>query len=313
MTDSAQAAHRMVAVKSARFLMLGPESGWHVNQLRAACDRHGCDFQSATYESLRSSIDRQTYNHCSAGRIDTFDGILTRTMPAASMELLTYRLAVLHGIVDGECGQQVAMINPPRGLEWAIDKFATTMRLAAAGFPVPETRVVQNRQDALEAFAELGGDCIVKPVFGGEGRGVMRVRDRELAWTCFSTLEQLNAIIIVQRFIPPGGRDTRLLVIGERVLSFRRSNDQSFRTNVASGAKCEAIETDSLLASQAVEIARKLGLHFASVDIIDNVAGPPLFLEVNAIPGWKGAQSVCGENIAELIVECLRHLSSQTR
>ncbi|WP_149498545.1 ATP-grasp domain-containing protein [Roseiconus lacunae] len=312
-------------VGAARFLMLGPSEGWHAEQLRAACRRHGCRVDAAGYESLasitatphstgsfsgNSIADRPvtTRHRCDAGPIEQYDGILTRTMPAASMERLTYRLAVLHGIADRIEGRPIAMVNPPRGLEWAIDKFATSMRLAAAGYPVPDTEVVQDRSEALDAFDRLGSDCIVKPIFGGEGRGVMRVSDRELAWTCFSSLEQLQATILIQRFVSPGGRDTRLLVIGDRVLGFRRINERSFRTNLKTGSSCERVDVDPAHVEAARSITRRFGLQFASVDIIDNDHGPPLFLEVNAIPGWKGAQSVCDDSIADLVIDRLRQL-----
>ncbi|MCC9602013.1 RimK family alpha-L-glutamate ligase [Stieleria sp. JC731] len=295
-----------------RFLVLGPDQGWHANQLRTACRHRGIDVDFAAYESLRSTVDQCPRNECTAGSLESFDAILTRTMPAASMEQLTYRLAVLHSIADNLGATQTPIVNSPRGLEWAIDKFATSIRLASLGYPVPETHVVQNRNDALAAFDSLGGDCVIKPIFGGEGRGVMRVQDRELAWTCFSTLEQLQASIVVQRFVSPGGRDTRLLVIGDRVLGFRRTNEKSFRTNVAGGATCDMIAVDSKLSEDALRITGALKLEFASVDIIDNDNGPPLFLEVNAIPGWKGAQTVCGDSIAEMIIERLWNLSDKT-
>jgi ribosomal protein S6--L-glutamate ligase len=39
------------------------------------------------------------------------------------------------------------------------------------------------------AFAELGGDVVLKPLFGAEGRGMCRVTDAETAWRTFRVLE----------------------------------------------------------------------------------------------------------------------------
>ncbi|MDV6033779.1 MAG: ATP-grasp domain-containing protein [Phycisphaera sp. RhM] len=211
----------------------------------------------------------------------------------------------MHAIADRVTPYRTAIVNPPRALEWSIDKFACLARLAGAGWPTPSTRVVQSRREAMQAFEELGGDCVVKPIFGGEGRGVMRIRDVQLAWTSFSTLEQLGAVLQIQSFISPGGRDTRLLVIGEQVFGVRRHNEHCFRSNVSAGARCQRIEVDGCLKATAKRITELFGLVFASVDLIDNDHGPPLFLEVNAIPGWKGAQRVIDESIAEHVITAL--------
>ncbi|MEO1526434.1 MAG: ATP-grasp domain-containing protein, partial [Planctomycetota bacterium] len=221
-----------------------------------------------------------------------------------TLEQITFRLTALHQ----QFGDRVPMITPPRGLELAIDKFHTLAILDRLGFPTPPTRLAQSRDLAMAAFEELGQDCVVKPLFGGEGRGVMRVADKELAWYTFSSLEQLGAVIQVQKFIAPGGRDTRLLVIGDNVFGIRRQNDRSFRSNVAAGAKCTRIDLSKELVESAKTITRRFGLHFASVDLIDNEGGPALFLEVNAVPGWKGAQRVLDESIADCVVETLERL-----
>ncbi|WP_182869662.1 ATP-grasp domain-containing protein [Rhodopirellula sp. JC639] len=300
----------MTAASSARrrLLMLGPDTGWHADQIRAAARRRGHHLDIASYESMAAGVANPGSPLslcCDAGRMLDYDAILTRTMPAGSMEKITFRLAMLHAISDQLTPHRTAIVNPPRALEWSIDKFASLAKLAAAGYPTPPTRVVQSRREAMQAFEELGGDCVVKPLFGGEGRGVMRIRDAQLAWYSFSTLEQLDAVLQLQTFISPGGRDTRVLVVGRRVYGLRRSNERSFRSNVSAGATCQRFEVDATLEATARQITQRFGLVFASVDLIDNEHGPPLFLEVNAIPGWKGAQNVIDHSIADSVIEAL--------
>jgi len=313
------------ASRRPRFLMLGPATGWHADQLRRAADRMGARWSVVSYESLAALIGTgsgearpadDVWDEPGANRacrltsggevIGHVDGVLTRTMPAGSLEQITFRLAALHALADGVAGPPPALINPPRGLEIAIDKFASLARLAELGCPVPPTRFAQTREEAIDAFDDLGGDCIIKPLLGGEGRGVMRVQNREMAWYCFSTLERLDAVLQIQQFVPPGGRDTRLLVIGDRVLGVRRRNGHGFRTNRGAGADCRAIEVPDRLADAARQITRHFGLVFAAVDLIDNDHGPDLFLEVNAIPGWRAAQQVLRESVAECVIETLR-------
>lgn len=313
----------MSARPKQRLLVLGAPYGWHADQLRQAAHRMGHVIEAAPWETVSGtlavsgkdcglhaaaqpiSLQEHPSEPAKAVQFTDYDAVLTRTMPVGSLEQVTFRLAALHALADGLADRCPLIVNPPRSLEWAIDKFATQARLSAAGCPTPATRVVQTRSEAMQAFDQLGGDCVVKPIFGGEGRGVMRVTDRQLAWTCFSTLEQLDKVILVQAFVPPGGSDLRLLVIGERVLAVRRHNANDFRSNASAGAKTQAVEIDSAMRELALQVTRRFKLTFAAVDLIDQHNGPPLVLEVNSIPGWKATQAVYQPSIADWIIETL--------
>ncbi|MGI9467130.1 MAG: ATP-grasp domain-containing protein [Rubripirellula sp.] len=287
-----------------RILCLGAGDGWHSDQLSEASAKAGCQIDFATYESLQTvMINGEPSHQCEVGKLRDFDVLLTRTMPAGSLEQITFRLAVLHALVHD---QSLPVVNPPAALEIAIDKFATLQRVSALGFPTPDTAVVQSRRDALDAFQMLGSDCVVKPIFGGEGRGVMRIQDPELAWTVFSTLENLGAVCYVQKFVPPGGSDTRLLVIGDTVRGIQRTNDTEFRTNVSSGGHCQAVDLDQQQMEMAQMICKDIGLRFASVDLLHFEGGEAKVIEVNAIPGWRGAQAVSQDCIAGEIIEELQ-------
>ncbi len=280
-----------------RLLALGPGAGWHADQLRRAARLYGCRLEFAPYESLSVKIaaPRGQVVTCEAGPVSDFDAVLLRTMPSGSLEQVTYRLAILHRLEAAG----VPVINSPGSLERAIDKYASLALIERLGYDVPPTAVVQSRREAMEAFRALGGDCVVKPIFGGEGRGVMRVREEPLAWTVFATLERIDAVIYLQQFIPPGGRDLRLLVIGEEVWGIRREAPTGWRTNVSQGGRSRAVTIDDGQRSRARHIATALGIEIGSVDLIDAEDGCPRVLEVNGVPGWKGAQAALGIELAE--------------
>jgi RimK family alpha-L-glutamate ligase len=265
-----------------------------------AATRLGCTLTYADYETLTASLDSSGRHmaRCAAGNVGSYDAVLCRTMPTGSMEQIIFRLAVLQAV----CATKVPVVNPPKTLETAIDKYATLALVASLGIAVPETIVVQSRKDAMKAFNFLGGDVVVKPIFGGEGHGVMRIRDAELAWTAFSTLQQLDSILYVQRFISPGGRDTRMLVLGDEIVGVRRTAEHDFRTNVAGGARCDAVDLSDAETKMARQIATVMGLRIGSIDVLENDQGPPLVLEVNGVPGWKGAQRCVPFNIAEKMI-----------
>lgn len=94
-----------------------------------------------------------------------------------------------------------------------------------------------------------------------------------------------------------------MLVLGDEVFGVRRSADHDFRTNVAGGATCQAIELTGEEVSMARSISKTMALRIGSIDLIDNASGPPLVLEVNGVPGWKGAQGCLTFNIADKMIE----------
>ena len=292
-----------------------PRPGWHLQQLQSAAARQNVFLTTAPYDALNSRLGipppRPGHINPSTGgaRVDSapladFTAVLTRTMPAGTLEQITFRLAALHAA--RRRAPAVSWINPPAALELAIDKYATTALAADLDIAIPPTSVSQTRADALAAFDHLGGDVLVKPLFGGEGRGIVRVQNRELAWTVFGTLQSLGAVIYQQQFITPGGLDHRYLLIGDQIHAIRRTHPTDFRANVAGGGTCQRIEPDQHLVNQTIQITGAMGLTFAAVDFLPATnRRPALLIEVNAIPGWRGAQGVIGESIADQIMEVI--------
>ena len=153
------------------------------------------------------------------------------------------------------------MLNPPRAVEAAVDKYLTLALLDAAGLPVPPTWVGESSAEALAAFEALGGDVVVKPLFGSEGRGIVRVSDFELARRTFQTLERLGAVLYVQRTIRHPGHDLRAFVLGDRVVgSFRRhAAGGDWRTNVALGGRPRRCQLGPEVERIALDAAARSG------------------------------------------------------
>jgi ribosomal protein S6--L-glutamate ligase len=187
-----------------------------------------------------------------------------------------------------------------------VDKYLTNVRLAAAGLPTPPTHVAQRADDAVAAFDRLGGDVVLKPVFGAEGRGMQRVSDRELAWRTFRVLEQTGQLIYQQRFVPHPGYDYRVFVMGGKVrAAMRRIGGCGWRTNVAQGGRTERAELSDTAVSLAVRAADAVGCPIAGVDLLPGPHGELFVIEVNAVPGWKALAPTCGIDIAAELVRFL--------
>lgn len=235
----------------------------------------------------------------------SLDAIIVRTMPLGSLEQVIYRMDALQAVE--RCG--VPVVNPPRTLEIAIDKWLTLERLNRLQVPTPSTIVCQSRDMAMQAYERLGKDVVVKPIFGGEGRGIVRVSDADMAWRVFSTLAQLGAVLYIQQFLPNFGYDIRVLKIGRRWLSVkRRPPEGQWRTNVSLGSRAEPHELTDHELRLAELAAEATGGSFLGIDLLPTRDGGTVVLEVNAVPGWRGTAQALGVNIAELVIEHLKEL-----
>jgi ribosomal protein S6--L-glutamate ligase len=274
-------------------------TGWHVADLARACRELGHRATPLDFRRLAAGV-------ASAPEpLAGFDAVIVRTMPPGSLEQIVFRMDLL-GRAEA---RGVPVVNAPRCLEAAIDKYLTTARLDAAGLPVPPTVVCQDAESALEAFRALGGDVVVKPLFGSEGRGMLRVGDAELAWRTFRTLERTGAVLYLQKMIHHPGWDLRVFVLGGRVLAgMRRHARGGWRTNVAQGGSGEPAHVGAAEEELALRAAAVLGAEAAGVDLLRGPAGEWYVLEVNAVPGWRALAPVAGVDVAK---EVVRHVAGR--
>jgi RimK family alpha-L-glutamate ligase len=246
---------------------------------RLAAVLDGCDQWSIT-------VDGQ--------RLNDFDAVIVRTMPPGSLEQVVFRMDALGRLqADG-----MTVVNPPRALEAAVDKYLASALLQSHGVPTVPTAVCQTVDDAMEAFEQFQGDVVVKPIFGSEGRGILRVSDPSLALRVFRALTQVEAVCYIQPFLDHHGFDLRLVVLGQRVFGIRRRNPDDWRTNVSRGATPEPMDLDPALEDLARRATRAVGAVVAGVDVLPAGNGNQYVLEVNAVPGWRALSRALGIDFA---------------
>jgi ribosomal protein S6--L-glutamate ligase len=223
-------------------------------------------------------------------------------MPPGSLEQVVFRMDVLHRLQ----GRGIRVLNPPAAIETCVDKYLASARLEAAGLRVPPTIVCQHADAALEAFTALGGDVVVKPLFGSEGRGMVRVSDPDLAWRTFRTLERTQSVLYLQQFIAHPGWDLRVFILGKRVIAaMRRYANGGWRTNVAQGGKGVPVQLTAEEEQLALAAARAVGAPLAGVDLLPGPSGEWFVIEVNAVPGWRALAPVTGVDVAAELVHFL--------
>lgn len=287
-----------------RIAVLASPNSWYVRDLQRAAE-HRDTITPLPFTQIGSRIG--TTIDVAAGEVvlDDYDAVLVRTMPPGSLEQVVFRMDALAQVAS----RGTLVLNSPKAIEVAVDKYLTLCRLHAAGFEVPRTETSQTVEAAMASFARLGHDVVLKPIFGSEGRGITRITDEAIAERTFKLLTQLGAVIYLQEFVPHEGYDVRLLVIGDEVLGMRRSNQLDWRTNVSRGARTERFEVSTHHAELARRAASAVGAVLAGVDVLPTRDGRELLIEVNAVPGWRALAKQLDIDVAARILATVRRLA----
>ena len=266
--------------------------------LRDACARHGIRAAILPISHLTARLSQGAILSASGEALDQFDAIFVRAIPGGSLEQIIFRMDALYRLEAAG----VHVINSAKVIERTVDKYYTSWLLEQAGLPTPRTIVTERFEDALQAFEELGGDVIVKPIFGSEGRGMMRVSDPDLAYRAFRALEMGRYVYYLQEYVPHAERDIRVFVIGGQVQAAMERIGDGWKTNVAQGARVRPLEVDDRIEAMALSAAKAVGTEYAGVDILPLDGGEYVVVEINGIPGWRGLERATGINMAERLV-----------
>jgi RimK family alpha-L-glutamate ligase len=287
-----------------RIAIFTDDPGWHGKQLSLAFASRGysCNYVSLT--ECRFTIE--------AGQLPIFipgfehalpDAVFVRGVPGGSLEEVVLYLDILHALK----AMAIPVYNDGYAVERSVDKAMTSFLLHHAGLPTPMTWVLRDREEALRiAEAELnqGHLLISKPLFGSQGEGIRRIeKTTDLFW-----LTSSHGVYYLQRFVHCQGEgfsDHRVFVINGQAVAAMRRRGTFWLNNVARGASCELIDLEPEMVDLAVKATTALAMDYAGVDIIRDREGRCTVIEVNSIPAWKGLESVCDVNIAELMVDDL--------
>jgi RimK family alpha-L-glutamate ligase len=291
--------------------ILGQRGGWHTASLQEALARRGITAPSFPVTRLTARLSARPWltgddGGARAGgararfaRMEDYDVLFVRTIPGGSLEQVIFRVDALHRLENAG----VRVVNSPTAIERTVDKYYTSSLLEDAGLPTPRTIVTERFDEAMLAFDELGGDVVVKPIFGSEGRGMVRVSDPDTAYRVFRALELGRYVYYLQEFLSHGCRDVRVFVVGHEIVAAMERRGETWKTNVAQGARTEALTPDDELREMALRATRALGADYAGVDILPLEGGGYTVIEVNGIPGWRGLQAATGANAAEHVVD----------
>ncbi len=271
---------------------------WSSTQVREALTRRGIPYECFTFPRIVARLAYKPYFKVNGISIlDELDALIIRPIGRGSLEELVFRMDMLYKLER----RGFYMVNPPTAIEHCVDKYDILAILEDEGVPVPRTLATESVNEAIRAFKELGGDIVVKPIFGSRGQGATRVNDIDIADTIFKAITFHHGVIYMQEFVPHGHSDIRAFVIGEQVVACMRRMATGWKTNYSQGAKPATAQISKEFEEIAIKSAKAVGCKIAGVDILEGPDGPRI-VDVNSQPGWKGLQVVAKVNIAEEIV-----------
>ena len=215
---------------------------------------------------LRDILD----DHATFGKIERrdltdFDVVLMRQDPPFDMEYITasHFLEAIH--------PRTLVVNNPAEVRNAPEKLFVT------GFPgLQPPTLITSDPVAIEDFRERHGDMVLKPLYGGGGSGVVRLKADD---PNLDALLELHAMIgrepvIAQKFIAAVSKgDKRILLVdGEPVGAINRiPADGQVRSNLAKGGRAEAVELtarDKEICAAIGPALKSKGLLFVGIDVI---------------------------------------------
>jgi RimK family alpha-L-glutamate ligase len=281
--------------------VLGRAGEWHWADLtRAATNR--CSLVRCQFENLVAKVDAHSATvYAGSICLNELCGIILRAMPRGSLEEIIFRMDAVATLERAG----ICVVNSAKTCETCIDKFAALVQLQSAGLSVPRTIVCQSKEAALAAFIELSEDVVLKPVFGSEGRGLLRLRSVELADRLFQTMSQQGQTIYLQEYIDHANWDLRLLVVDGDVYAIKRHNELDWRLNATRGASVTAVQANPEELRWARLVAELVNARFCGVDLIYDRNDQPYILEVNASPGWRYVSQACGVDIAARVLDLI--------
>jgi len=200
----------------------------------------------------------------------------------------------------------ILTVNSAAVAEACGDKLITTALLSKAGVPQPHSRVAFTPESALETIEAMGYPVVLKPVIGSWGRLLAKVNDRDTAEAILehkATLGSVqHSVFYIQEYIKKPGRDIRVVVVGDKVITAIYRKSEHWITNTARGGEGELCPVTPELEEVSLKAAQAVGGGVLAVDVIEDPERGMLVNEVNHTMEFHTVQPLSGIDIADTIV-----------
>ncbi len=200
----------------------------------------------------------------------------------------------------------IPTVNTAAVAEACGDKLITTALLARAGVPQPDSQVAFTPESALETIEAMGYPVVLKPVIGSWGRLLAKVNDRDSAEAIVehkATLGSVqHSVFYIQEYIEKPGRDIRVVVAGDKVVTAIYRKSPHWITNTARGGEGELCPVTPELEELCLKAAAAIGGGVLAIDVIEDSRRGLLVNEINHTMEFHTVQPLSGIDIADIIV-----------
>ena len=269
-----------------RIGLAADNGNWHKARLRAALEHLGAEpvlFSLADVAVVTGAGEPLRVPGFSDGLPD---GVLLRTIAGGTFEATTMRLGVLHALV----ASGVTVWNSPGAIERSVDKAMTSLLVARAGLPTPDTFVFSSREAAAACVAREAGPgrpLVLKPLFGSQGEGLQLIERPE----DLPAEEAVSRVYYLQRYIARNDglwRDYRVFVCEGRAIAAMIREGDGWITNVHRGGRPLPWAMPEKAAELAERAAAAIGVDYTGIDLVEDGEGGYLVLEGQFHAGLVG-------------------------
>ncbi len=218
----------------------------------------------------------------------------------------SFRYLQILGSIAAVLENKIFMPITPHAFTVGHDKLLTHLALQQHKIPMPETYISANPAAAKQLLEKLSYPIVMKFPSGTQGKGVMFAESYNSAASMLDALSALNQPVIIQKFIETGGRDIRVIVVGDEVAAAmeRKAVEGERRANIHAGGKGVPVKLDFKTKELAIKTAQVLGSRICAVDILKGKKGP-MVIEVNLSPGLQGITEATKTDVADMIAKYL--------
>jgi [lysine-biosynthesis-protein LysW]--L-2-aminoadipate ligase len=201
----------------------------------------------------------------------------------------------------------VKTVNNYEVIENCGDKFITSQLMLQHGVPTTKVLMAFTPESALEAIEKVGYPCVLKPVVGSWGRGVVRVNDRDGAEAVVNLRDELGGyqqhIYYIQEMVDKPQRDIRSFVINGRTIAAIYRTSAHWITNTHLGGKASNCPVTPELDAVSVAAAKAVGGGIVAVDLFEDPKRGLLVNEVNHTMEFRNSSGPTGVDIAGCVVD----------
>lgn len=151
---------------------------------------------------------------------------------------------------------------------------------------------------------ELGLPLVAKKAYGSLGESVFKINKKEELVDFYHKYAR-EPIMFQEDITSSYGKSVRIIIIDGKVFGgYVRTNDKDFRSNFSSSASAEELKDVKFL-QYGQQIADKLDIEYAGIDLLYGKNNEPLFCEINSNAFFEIFEEVTKKNVAKAFLEMI--------